>query len=46
MDKIIELMKLIQERKEYGEFTVKYEAGNFVMLEKKKKILLSKRKEA
>jgi len=45
MEKIIEILKAIQERKEYGEFRVKYEAGNFTMLEKTKKILLTKRKE-
>ncbi len=46
MDKIIEQLKLIQDRKEYGELLIKYEAGTFTICKKTKTILLAKKKEA
>lgn len=44
MEELLKVLQGIIDRKEYGELLIKYEAGNFIICEKKKKILL-KRKE-
>lgn len=40
MDKLVNILKQIQDRKEYGELLIKYEAGKPVILKKTESIKL------